>query len=139
MSSTKQPGRRPVVRVTAFVAVAILSLGIAGAVANASAPDGGDSTPPVQRSLSDYPQNDQGQRFGSSLESRTPSDEPDLILSIGTDGEIGYVLKTDMNPPAPRNPAEAIAQSDAIKRAGTRLIPLYMEDGKTVIGSFRLN
>ena len=132
--------------VRVFIA-AILALGIAAALAvvgvNASASTtAGDEFVMSSKSYGDYPKNPQGKAFGSALEAKTPADEPDLILAQGTNGKIGYILKSDARGPEPRTPAEAIAltnQKFRTQEPQTSTIPLYSEDGVTVIGEYLIN
>lgn len=119
-----------------FGVAAVLVL--SASVSSAGAPPAEEPIAVSAKTLQDFPQNARGQRFGSGLEARTPADEPDLIASIGTNGQEGYVLKSDMRGIQPKTPAEAIALSDAARKAGPREIPLYAADGITIIGSFRL-
>ena len=95
-----------------------------------------------------YPVNANGQSYGSTahLSAETysgPMDyealmrlEPDLVLSEGRDGTVGYVLNTELRPPPPTSPAEAISLNGT---GGGRDISLFKADGVTVIGSFHLD
>lgn len=60
--------------------------------------------------------------------------EPDLMSAEGENGTIGYVKKEDLNGPQPKTPEEAVK----LNEAKSREIPLYDDDGKTVIGKFFL-
>lgn len=59
-----------------------------------------------------------------------------LILAMGEGGTIGYVRSADLEGPEVRTPEEALAY----QRQGPsrREIPLYAEDGVTVIGTFEI-
>jgi len=66
-----------------------------------------------------------------------------LIAAIGTRGAEGFVKSEDLDGYQPSNPEEAIAYMEEIERKtayGTktykRMIPLYAQDGVTVIGEF---
>ncbi len=66
-----------------------------------------------------------------------------LIAALGTNGTRGFVKAEDLDGDLPSNPEEAIAYMEEMERKtayGTkkyvRLIPLYAEDGVTVIGEF---
>lgn len=124
--------------------VLIGSAAVAGAAsvalvgASSAAGSGDDRIRVSEKSLSDFPRNANGMTFGSSLEARTPADEPDLIASWGTKGELGYVRTSDMQGVQPRTPAEAIALTEKRMTEGPTAIPLYAEDGPTVIGEFIL-
>lgn len=66
-----------------------------------------------------------------------------LIAALGANGTRGFVKAEDLDGDLPSNPEEAIAYMEEMERKtayGTkkyvRLIPLYAEDGVTVIGEF---
>ncbi|MFY0518503.1 hypothetical protein ACOMCU_11840 [Lysinibacillus sp. UGB7] len=80
-----------------------------------------------------YPQNGQGQTFGSASDASSYEDEPDLIRAIGIDGTKGYAKKVDLNGPQPKTPKEAVRLTNEAK---PREIPLYDVDGETIIGKF---
>ena len=68
-----------------------------------------------------------------------------LIAALGTNGSRGFVKAEDLDGDLPSNPEEAIAYMEEMERKtayGTkkyvRLIPLYAEDGVTVIGEFAI-
>jgi len=86
---------------------------------------------------SDYKINENGLTYGSAAFSTSYEEEPDLIGAVGVDGTIGYVYKEDLRGPQPKTPEEAVALMTSLDRnGGIRSIPLYKEDGKTVIGEF---
>lgn len=85
-----------------------------------------------------YKVNENGQTYGSSLKAESIETEPDLIWACGTKGESGYVKKSDLNSDMPKTPEEAIKITQENK-AQSHEIPLYDKDGKTVIGSFKIN
>jgi hypothetical protein len=83
--------------------------------------------------------NEQGQTYGTLLDGPAGV-EPDLIEAEGDDGEIGYVLGDDLDGPDFSSPEEALAwQNSQSKRSTDATIPLYAEDGETVVGSFTLS
>lgn len=59
---------------------------------------------------------------------------PELIKAVGDDGTEGYVRYEDLNGPQPSNPDEAVKMSGI-----DRVIPLYAEDGVTVVGKYTLS
>ena len=71
---------------------------------------------------------------------------PDLIACVGIDGTEGYCYRTDLDGEQPNNPEEAIEymkrleeRYEEMRRTGEkyiRIIPLYAEDGVTVIGEY---
>lgn len=85
--------------------------------------------------------NENGQTFGSSMDASSAENEPDLILAYGLDSDgkmvMGYVTKLDLMGPPNLTVDEAIALQEK-QGSGDRQIPLYAEDGKTVIGTFTL-
>jgi hypothetical protein len=104
------------------------------------------STTPPEAATSSYPTNASGETYGSSAEAQTAGEEPDLVLAIGKtrSGEIvhGYVRKSELNAAATgadvKTPAEATEYSHAAERRAATTIPLYAQDGSTVIGSYTM-
>lgn len=58
--------------------------------------------------------------------------------AIGEGGVSGYILEKDLEGEMPKTPEEAIALMNKQIAEGGRKIPLYKEDGKTVIGVFKI-
>lgn len=90
-------------------------------------------------------ENENGQTYGSDLASTDYDNGPDLISVEMEDGKTGYVYRDEFydNANKPNNPEEAMAYMDMveknIKKYGYyKLIPVYNEDGKTEIGSFKI-
>ncbi len=85
--------------------------------------------------------NESGQTYGSALVTGEDSVvEPDLILVESDSGQIGYVFKNnfyDINN-QPENPEEAIEYMKRLKKESPKVIPVYEQDGKTIIGEFTL-
>lgn len=84
--------------------------------------------------------NKNGLSYGTA-EQNIILNEPDLILAVGTNGKEGYIKKSDLYANEPKTPEEAvsiqenrIANNDLI-----RYIPLYKNDGETVIGEFKID
>lgn len=96
----------------------------------------------------EYAENESGLTFGSAAEAASPDQEPDLIAAMATNGREGYVRKSDLdeaNGSAAAagfsSPEEALAwqaEQDALaeRGGGDRTIPVYAQDGFTVIGEF---
>ncbi len=61
--------------------------------------------------------------------------KPDLVAAERPDGTSGYVKYEDLMGPQPKTPEEAV-QMQKEGKFNKREIPLYADDGKTVIGSF---
>lgn len=76
-----------------------------------------------------YKVNENGETYGSELYAEVCGETPDLIAAICTDGTIGYVRNSDLNP-KPKTIEEAIELNDITE------ISLYNSDGETVIGVF---
>lgn len=89
-----------------------------------------------------YPTNAQGQTYGSALGATSPSDQPDLILATGRTsvGPVtGYVLATNLDAATGANvatPQAALAWMQAHAGGPGTSIPLYTENGTTVVGTF---
>lgn len=83
-----------------------------------------------------YPRNDNGLTYGSSADATSPGNEPDLIQAMATNGKSGYVYRTDLTPPEPASPEEAVAQNALNDEP--KVISVYEQDGATVIGEFVL-
>lgn len=84
-----------------------------------------------------YPENKNGQTYGSAADATYSGTEPELISAMGVDGTKGYVLKKDIDGEQPKSPEEAIAIQNS-RSPGGRDIPLYDVDGETVIGVFHV-
>lgn len=84
-----------------------------------------------------YEKNTQGETFGSAMDAASPADEPDLITAVGDGGSIGYVKKADLDQGQPKSPEEAVAFEASKKGQAPkgRVLNLYAEDGRTVIGT----
>ena len=90
-------------------------------------------------------ENENGQTYGSDLATIEYDNGPDLISVEMENGKTGYVYRDEFydNANQPNNPEEAMAYMDMveknIKKYGYyRAIPVYEEDGKTEIGSFKI-
>ncbi|MFT4281506.1 hypothetical protein [Microbacterium sp.] len=86
-----------------------------------------------------YEKNSAGLTYGSAAVASSPNNEPDLIQAETTDGRTGYVLKVELDRATGSLPFDSPA--DALRWQETegvqdRTIPVYEEDGKTVIGEF---
>ena len=62
--------------------------------------------------------------------------EPDLIRVLATNGKEGYAFKSDLDADAASNLEEAREQAANAATAKDRSVPVYAEDGETVIGEF---
>ena len=106
-----------------------------------SEPDYGDLIVPTTKELLEhgYPVNALGETYGPTV---TWLEEPDLILARGKDGESGYLRRTELDAATGvgqvHSPEEALAWNDYVRQRGPVELPLYREDGVTVIGGFIL-
>jgi len=101
----------------------------------------GQSLPPAPH----YPRNAKGLTYGSMQSAATDQQAPALILVTDTQGENGYVFKTDLDAATGAtisSPDQALAwqaKQNAMAAAGqTTSIPVYRSDGVTKIGVFRI-
>ncbi|MGV9869205.1 hypothetical protein [Rhodococcus koreensis] len=106
--------------------------------------EAGAAAAEVPESARELRTNDKGQTVGSGEAAQSDADLPDLILSYGTKGEIGYIKSADI-PAAPTTEDEIrqlphVTQADgsAVAAQPSVTIPLYAEDGTTVVGEFRV-
>ena len=106
-----------------------------------SEPDYGDLIVPTTKELLEhgYPVNALGETYGPMV---TWLEEPDLQLARGKDGESGYLRRTELDAATGvgqvHSPEEALAWNDYVRQRGPVELPLYREDGVTVIGGFIL-
>lgn len=77
-----------------------------------------------------YPTNQSGETYGPSI--REWNQDPDLILATGNNNIVGYVKNEDLIGDLPSTPEEAIKKNSN----NSYSIPLYLQDGKTIIGEF---
>ena len=79
-----------------------------------------------------YPTNDNGLTYGPNMGDMTIIlGEPDLLLAEGENGVIGYIYQ----PEGISSPSE-LAEYNKSRKKST---PLYLHDGKTIIGTFNFN
>lgn len=74
--------------------------------------------------------NENGEIYGSEYELLLYGIQPDLVSAIGVDGTEGYVKEADINA-VPQTLEEALEYTPTAYE-----VPLYEEDGETVIGTF---
>lgn len=140
--------RRTLIMVGVGLALALTVVGsaVASQVLEAPwnvTPDDPDQ-PYIEMAVPDYPVNDDGLTFGSSLAAPSIETQPDLILVVTSDGREGYVYRDALLDATGHNvtsPAEALAwqEREESRRQSTQrppTIPAFDADGKTVIGEF---
>jgi len=131
-------------------AVLAVGLGVTGGAAVAGVPTvftpagvsvDGPSEPKPEPT---YALNEQGLTVGTVADAVSPDTEPDLILAVATNGREGYVYKRDLDAADGttamkefKTPEDALAWQ---RERGTKtiVIPVYLEDGKTVVGEFEV-
>ncbi|MEW5952827.1 MAG: peptidase M56 BlaR1 [Bacillota bacterium] len=122
-------GRIAIIGVTLVAGLAVGMLGFGPAIATTLSNQSQEPAPVYQK-------NENGQTYGSALYATSIDTEPDLISAEGEDGIRGYVRSEDLNGVQPKTPEEALAQMR--KADSVNKIPLYAVDGKTVIGTFKI-
>lgn len=86
--------------------------------------------------------NDNGQTYGTYIHNGDGNlKEPDLIAVVGVNNVEGYVKKSDLYnmKNQPQNPEQAQAYMETIEKNGSRIIPVYKKDGKTIIGEYKVD
>ena len=128
-----------------FVALLVISVW-SGAVLAVSA-----SKAVSANKATEYQTNENGVTYGYYNPMISPEKQanPQMIGAIGIDGVEGYVYESDLNGDQPKTPEEAVkymenleSQISRAKENGQeylRYIPLYAEDGITVIGEFGIS
>ncbi len=113
-------------------------------VAWATKPPGAQTVRWVIPSHPVYPQNARGQTYGTDAPTLVltaaqaghvqPANltTPTLVWVQATNGKSGFAYTQQLNGPMPKNPQQAIAMSNEPPRS----IPVYAENGTTVIGQF---
>jgi hypothetical protein len=81
-----------------------------------------------------YPVNENAMTYGSGAGIDEDDPGPDLVAAYGTNGRCGFVRAADRP-----QPARTLAQALASPGSGDRLVPLYAQDGVTVIGELRIH
>lgn len=77
-----------------------------------------------------YPINDDGKSYGPDV--KESNIQPDLILVCNEDGKEGYIKKEDLN-------RGAVSLEQAQNGGFNNYqIPMYLSDGKSVVGYFRI-
>ncbi len=103
-------------------------------------PDYGDLKVPTVAELIEhgYPVNGLGETYGPAGYEMWLG-EPDLVLALGKNGTHGYLRWSEVEEVTGgnvRTPEEAIAWNEYVKERGPVEIPVYREDGETVVDWF---
>jgi len=80
-----------------------------------------------------YPVNENGMTYGSGANVDQHDPGPDLVAAHGADGRCGFVRSEDRP-----QPATTLAREQEPAEPAGRDVPLYAQDGVTVIGSFHI-
>ncbi|CEQ21146.1 beta-lactamase inducer [[Clostridium] sordellii] len=123
------------------LAVSVLVSGY-GIITSSSADDNGKISKTIDTIRGYFKTNDNGETYGTYIDKGDGEwEEPDLMAVIGVNDVEGYVKKVDLydEENQPNNPEEAIAYMEKREKEGSRLIPVYEKDGKTVIGEYRID
>lgn len=122
-----------------FVLTMLFGLGFSFALASSN---NGDVHETVDSLRGYFMKNNTGQTYGTHIDNGIGEwEEPDLIAVVGEDNIEGYVKKSDLynDLEMPSTPEEAIEYTKKKEEQGARFIPVYTEDGKTVIGEYMIN
>ncbi|MDU6114749.1 MAG: hypothetical protein E6649_10030 [Paeniclostridium sordellii] len=123
------------------LAVSVLVSGY-GIITSSSADDNGKISKTIDTIRGYFKTNDNGETYGTYIDKGDGEyEEPDLMAVIGVNDVEGFVKKADLydEENQPNNPEEAIAYMEKREKEGSRLIPVYEKDGKTVIGEYRID
>lgn len=127
---------------TLFVLTILLGCGL-GTFIFASSNNNNNNVHETLDSLRGYfLKNDDGQTYGTHIDHGNGEfEEPDLIAVVGEDNVEGYVKKSDLynDLETPSTPEEAIEYTKKKEEQGPRFIPVYTNDGKTIIGKYMVN
>ncbi|MBL7548675.1 hypothetical protein I6A60_12425 [Frankia sp. AgB1.9] len=92
-----------------------------------------------------WPSNAAGETYGSDLAALFPGNRPDLISAWTTDWKSGYIRRTEVDAATgahlPPSELSAWNMNLAEREAAGQpnLIPVYEQDGVTIIGSFAID
>lgn len=88
----------------------------------------------------EYKTNENGETFGNSIQAASLGFEADLILATGENDVLGYIRASDLDDNV-SGPEEArhIQNTRIFNNLTEQYIPLYKEDGKTIIGCFMIS
>ena len=141
-SSVKRKRKPKLSVVLLAAAITIASLGTAMiAYAKITSPPvyhDKEMTQIVPHTYVDYEVNENGQTYGTDIDSPYVEDLPDLMAVIGDHGKQGYVYRDEFLGDPPSSPEEAVAIQKSIEN-GTyipKVYNVYESDGVTIIDTF---
>ena len=127
-----------------WVSKAEKAYGLEFMLLTAEEPDYGDLDVPTMKELIEngYPVNARGETYGFPGVERWLG-EPDLVLSRGKNGILGYVRRSETEPlpegmETVSTPEEALALSEYLASIVPFAVPVYREDGETVLDWFEI-
>jgi hypothetical protein len=125
---------------SAPIAVVALVVGGSVGVGVGLALTSAQSAPSSATGTSTYPTNASGETFGSALAATSLASEPDLILTTASNGQVGYMYKTDLQAAdgSNVNSLQQAAAWDAERASVSEVITVYAEDGVTKVGTFTI-
>ena len=104
--------------------------------------DHGDLAAPTVAELIEhgYPVNDRGETYGPGVQYAEWLGQPDLELTMGKNGVKGYIRYTELEEASGagrvHSPEEALAWNEYVRQRGPVEIPVYREDGETIVDWF---
>ena len=123
------------------LSVSVLVIGY-GISTTSSVNDNGEIHKTIDTIKGYFETNDNGQTYGTYIDNGDGDlQEPDLIAVVGVDNVEGYVRKIDLynEKNQPQNLEEAQDYIEKREKDGSRIIPVYKKDGKTVIGEYEVD
>ena len=92
----------------------------------------------VPHTYVDYEVNENGQTYGTDIDSPYIEDLPDLMAVIGDHGKQGYVYRDELIGAPPSSPEEAVEQQKALENETytPKVYNVYEADGVTIIDTF---
>ncbi len=128
-------------RGAAWVEKAVRDLGLED-LGISDCPDHGDLKVPTAAELIEhgYPVNSRGETYGPGGRYTEWLGQPDLELAMGKNGAEGYIRYAELEEASGagrvHSPEEALAWNEYVRQRGPVEIPVYKEDGETVVDWF---
>ena len=127
-------------RGAAWVEKAVRDLGLED-LGISDCPDHGDLKVPTAAELIEhgYPVNSRGETYGPGGRYTEWLGQPDLELAMGKNGVAGYLRRSEVEEAtggSVSTPEEALAWNEYVRQRGPAEIPVYKEDGETVVDWF---
>jgi hypothetical protein len=129
------------VRRSVVIAVGALTLGASIGVIVSSEVGGASTGIAGLTPGATFPENSDGLTYGSSLGALDEAGVPDLILVVATNGKQGYVYRSALNA-ADGSDVSTLQEAsdwDEVGATESHTVPVFAEDGTTVIGTFTVS